>query len=568
MRPRIAVVGSGPTGLYTLQHLLASSRPLDVTLLEAQPEAGWGMPYSPELNGHAMLANIASVEIPPLTETLVAWLVRQPDAELQRLGVPRERIDERAFYPRVVLGEYFRAQLARLLERAGASGHAVTVLASHDVTDIELREADVLLTAERPEAGPLRLAFDHAVMATGHTHSDATETRPGWFASPYPTSALRAIAPGPVGVLGTSLSAIDAAVAVAGAHGAFLREPSGVLGYHPKPGTQELRLALMSRKGLLPEADFFFPIPYEDNLVCTPEAVDALVASGRPDLLDAAFELFREELVRADPDYAARIGLSRLDADGFAPAYFAEREGRDPFAWAALNLAEAQANYAREVVVPWRYAILRMHEVIARAVPHLSAGDLGRFHAGWKAVFVDDYATVPHESIERLLALRRADRIEVIRLGADYRLEPAEDGPGARLAWEGGERRLTAYVDATGQRALDAADLPFPTLRAQGAVREARAVRTAWDEEGAAVETGGVDLDAAFRPVNGLALHRGLHLLALPFLLHLRPFHQGLTSAEELGRTVAQAIRAEVEGGGPAGREAEPEPAGLLLLPS
>ncbi|MFC5567057.1 FAD/NAD(P)-binding protein [Rubellimicrobium aerolatum] len=572
MTPRIAIVGSGPTGLYTLQHLLTSPQPLDVTLLEAQAEAGWGMPYSPELNGRAMLANIASVEIPPLTETLVAWLARQTDAELLRLGLPRERIDARAFYPRVVLGEYFRAQLAGLLERARAAGHQVTVLASHEVVDIELRAADVLLTAERPEAGPLRLAFKHAVVATGHTRSDATETRPGWFASPYPTSALRAIAPGRVGVRGTSLSAIDAAVAVAEAHGLFLRDPGGVLQYHPKPGTEELRLALMSRKGLLPEADFFFPIPYEDNRVCTPEAVDALIASGRPDLLDATFELFREELVLADPDYAARIGLARLDADRFAGAYFAEREEQDPFAWAARNLAEAQANYASGVVVPWRYAILRMHEVVARVVPHLAADDLERFHGGWKAVFVDDYATVPHESIERLLALRRAGRLEVIRLGADYRLEPAGDGPGARLAWAGGARRFAAVIDAVGQRALDAGDLPFPTLLAQDAIRAARAARTMWDEDGTAVATGGVELDAAFRPVNDQGLHRGLHLLALPFLLHLRPFHQGLTSAEELGWTVARAIRAEVAGEGPAGtgsgETGEPEPAGLLLLPS
>ncbi len=118
MTPRIAIVGSGPTGLYTLPHLLAAARPLDVTILESQAQAGWGMPYSPEINGRAMLANIASVEIPPLTETLVGWL-GQSEPELARLGVMRAAIDERTFYPRVVLGEYFRAQLARLLDWAG-----------------------------------------------------------------------------------------------------------------------------------------------------------------------------------------------------------------------------------------------------------------------------------------------------------------------------------------------------------------------------------------------------------------------------------------------------------------
>jgi len=557
--PRIAIVGSGPTGLYALREVLGSSRPLDITLFEAQAEAGWGMPYSPELNGPAMLANIASIEIPPVTETLVRWLSRQPDEDLARLNVPREGIDERAFYPRVVLGEYFRAQLLRLVARGRDAGHRVEILSSHRVTGMELQAADVLLTVERGNGELLRLASGHVVAATGHTHSDAVETRPGWFGSPYPTSALRAVGPVAVGLRGSSLSAIDAAVAIAQAHGVFLRDVAGLLQYHPKPDTEGLRMTLLSRKGLLPEADFFFPIPYDQNVVCTPEAVDTLVETRGADLLDATFDLFREELLLADPDYAERIGLAALDADSFAGAYFAERDGLDPFAWAALNLAEAQANYERQIVVPWRYAILRMHEVIARAFPHFSAEDLDRFHRGWKAVFVDDYATVPHESIERLLALRRADRVGTLGLGSDYRLTPATEAPGADLAWAGGTLHFDAFVEATGQRALDAADLPFPTLLAQGAVRPGRTARALWSEEDDPVETGGVDLDEAFRPVNDLALHQGLHLLALPFLLHLHPFHQGLTSAEELGQAAAREILAEVlsrEGGpGPVGTE-------------
>jgi uncharacterized NAD(P)/FAD-binding protein YdhS len=549
--PRIAVIGTGPTGLYTLASLLASPRPLDVTLYEAQSRAGWGMPYSPELNGPGMLANIASIEIPPLTETLVAWLLRQDDAALARMGIARDAVDERTFYPRPVLGAYFADQLDRLSERARAAGHRIEVLPSHHVDDIELRADDVLLTIALPDGETDRRAFDSVVAATGHTHSDATETRPGWFASPYPTAALRRIAPGAVGIRGSSLSGIDAAVAVAQAHGVFLRDVSGRLDYHPKPGTEALRIALLSRKGLLPEADFYFPVPPPPNEVCTPEAVDALAAQGPAGLLDAVFDLFREELLRADSDYAARLGLAALDADSFATAYFGQREDEDPFAWAARDLAEAQANLERRHTVPWRHAILRCHEVVARALPHLSAADLERFNRGLKGAFVDNYATVPHESVERLLALRRAGRLEVLRLGRDYRLEPRADGPGAVLSWDGRERRFDAFVEATGQGALDAADLPFPSLLAQGAVRPVRAATALWatdeapDAESGPV-TGGVDLDEAFRPVTDKPLHRGLHLLALPFLLHLRPFHQGLTGAEELGRTVAGAILADL----------------------
>ena len=541
--PRFAIVGSGPTGLYVLRELLGSPLPLDLTLLETQAEAGWGMPFSPERNGPAMLSNIAGIEIPPVTESLVRWVSRQPDTDLARLNIPREQIDERAFYPRVLLGEFFRSQLLRLAARARDAGHRIEILSSHRVADIELRATDILLTIERGDGTLLHLAFGHVVAATGHTFAAVVETRPGWFASPYPTTALRAIEPVTVGLRGSSLPAIDAAVAIAQRHGVFLRDAGGLLKDHPKPDTEGLGRTLLSRKSLLPEADFYFPIPYEENVVCTPEAVDALIETRGADPRDASFELFREELLRADPDDAARIGLAALDADSFAPAYLAER---DPFAWAALNLAEAKANYKRQVVVPWRYAILRMHEVVARIVPHLSAEDLQRFHGGWKAVFVDDYATVPHESIEPLLARHGAGRVGTLGLGPDYELMPSADAPGSDLAWAGGTRHFDAFVEATGQTALDAGDPPFATLLAQDAVRHGRADRDVGREEDQAVEAGGVDLDEAFRPVNDLALHQGLHLLALPFLLHLRPFHQGLTSAEELGQVAAHSILAAI----------------------
>src|SRR4051812_18888654 len=100
---RIAIIGSGPTGIYTLKGLLASSAPLSITIFEIESDPGKGTPYHPALNDQAMLSNIASIELPPICETLTAWLGRQSDAELQRLNVAREALDDREFYPRVVL---------------------------------------------------------------------------------------------------------------------------------------------------------------------------------------------------------------------------------------------------------------------------------------------------------------------------------------------------------------------------------------------------------------------------------------------------------------------------------
>ena len=152
----------------------------------------------------------------------------------------------------------------------------------------------------------------------------------------------------------------------------------------------------------------------------------------------------------------------------------------------------------------WRYAILCMHEIVLRAVPHFNDEDLKRFHKHFKSLFVDDYATVPHQSIERLLALHRAGRLAVLKLGSDYTLDSDSVASGAAVEIGGQRHCFTAFIDATGQQAVSAWDVPFPSLIVQGAVREARTTKAstafAATDDTAEVATGGIDLDGQFRP--------------------------------------------------------------------
>jgi len=551
MIPRIAVIGCGPTGLYTLKDLVESSLPLSVTVYEAEAEPGKGTPYHPDINDPAMLSNIPSIEFPALTETLVQWLRRQDDRDLGRFGIARETIDEREFYPRVVLGEYMRAQFLRIVAIGRENGHHVDVLERHRVLDIALQPQDIRLLVERTDGSRVNAEFDHVVMATGHNWPETTEVRPGYFVSPWPATSLATIGNEEVGILGTSLSAIDALMTVATARGAFCFDAAGELQYQPAAGTEEFRVTMMSRKGLLPEADFYCPLPYLTPKVCTQEAVDALIATGRHDLLDDVFELFRQEILAADPDYAASIGLSQLNLETFAPAYYAERIDSDPFVWAAKNLAEADYNRERRYTVPWRYAILITHEIVARVIPHLDEQDLNRFHRHFKGIFIDDYATVPLMSIRRLLALKRAGKLEILKLGNDYEITDKGLTRGAAVIVEGETVVFGAFIDATGQETLSATDLPFPTLVAQGGVREASTPKAQMlvGADGAVntVRTGGIDIDDVYRPKLSEPLSNRLYCAAISFLLHKQPFVQGITSAQEIGETVAGAILRDLE---------------------
>ncbi|WP_159982055.1 MULTISPECIES: FAD/NAD(P)-binding protein [unclassified Novosphingobium] len=537
----VAFVGAGPTTIYTLHSLLTERpAPFELSLFEKQPSVGRGTPYRPGWNDPAMLSNIASIEIPPLAATMVEWLHGQSDERLARLHIGREDIDERTFYPRLVLGEYFSDQMQALLEDAALQGIVVTVRTRCEVKDAVSGPEGMILRV-RPENGELFEArFDHVVLATGHQWPEHPEVRPGYFASPWPASEIEKIPATRVGIRGSSLTAIDAAVALAVAHGDFVETEDGDIAYMPGPDTGAFHMTMLSRKGLLPEADFYFPIPYEPLTVCTKEAIELLITSQDPSLLDHTFELFKHELAEADPAYAEQTGLASLGLEDFCEGYFSQRLTSDPFVWARDNLAEAERNYENHHVVAWRYAILRMHEVVEGIVPHLSDEEFGRFSRYLKTVFVDDYATVPHESIQRMLALHRAGKLDVIAVGEDYTIDTHSPRDGAILKQGTLETHFPVFIEATGQRALAAKDFPFPSLRDQGIVRDVSAAA-----EGA--PTRGIAIDDQFHLVSAEVPIDQLFCLSLPFIMGRHPFVQGITSSYELGQIVAHELAAAID---------------------
>lgn len=536
MIPSVAYVGAGPTTLYALHAFVSGARaPARITVFEARDAAGSGSPYSPDWNDQAMLSNIGSLEIPPLAETLTDWLSGQPEADLRALGVDQAAFDGRSFAPRVVLGRYFQAQFDILVKQARAKGMVVDVKTGCRVVDAANRVEGVELTFLTPPSRRTATAlFDHVVFATGHQWPSRQQVRPGYFLSPWPASTLADIPPTTIGIRGSSLTAIDTAVALAVAHGRFLRRDDGLV-YERDPGARDLRITMMSRKGLLPEADFYFPLPHPPLKVCTAEAIATLVDQGRDGLLDAVFDLFRRELALQDPAYAQETLLAEATVETFGDAYFARRASVDPFVWAAANLEEARANHDAGFTVAWRDAILRMHEVVGAIVPHLDSHDFDRFNRAFKPVFVDIYAAVPHESIERLLALHAAGVLEIESLGDHYSVDSHRPEGGAVVIANGRARAFPVFIEAMGQRALGAVQFPFLSLLEQGIVRDEAA-----NDEPEAVR--GIVVDDLFRPVAPRLPRDRLFCLSLPFLMGRHPFAQGITSSADMGGIVGRRL--------------------------
>lgn len=514
----VAIVGSGPTGLYVLQGLLRSERPLMVTLFEAGPLAGVGLPYHPERATVSMLANIASIEIPPMGETYLDWLQRQPEAILRIYGMGSDDLHERQFLPRLLLGAWFRDSLERMVAEGTGRGHQVAVRERTRVTDVAEAATDLRVSFQTGEVTD-SLLFSHVVLATGHDWPDDPQTQARMFVSPW-SGLIEAEVPAQrVGVLGTSLSGIDAAMAVACQHGRFTIADGSEFAL--ASGAEGLKITLMSRQGLLPEADFWCPLPYQPLRHFTDTALQAAADAGAEGLLDRLWQLFIREMTEADPSYAKRTGITELSPETFADAYFAPRLATDPFVWAEANLAQVERNAEARRTVGWRYAILRMHEPMETMVRQLNDSDRARFDL-LKRVFIDNYAAVPPQSIRRLIALHRAGVLEVLALGEDYELKHEGAVTQVRDS-DGTTHRFETFIDARGQRAQRVAHLPFPTLRDRLAQEDAP-----------------VQMTPDFAIV-GIAEGR-LFLPAAPYILHRMPFSQGITASHDMATTVAAAI--------------------------
>ena len=519
---QIAIVGSGPTGAYVLSQLVKSPTPLCIVMFEKGERAGIGMPYSPEAASVAMLANIASIEIPPINQTYLEWLKTLSDEKLESYRMKRAELHDRLFTPRLLLGEFFRDQLLQLADKAWAGGHQVAFREATEVTDIQTNGQAIVLQT----AGGATEIFDKVVLATGHDFQSPDRPKRGYFPNPWSGLIEESIGEVEVGVLGTSLSAIDTVMAVAQQHGRFQRAADDGLAFLTT--ARALKITMMSRNGLLPEADFYCPIPYAPLAIMTDEVVSAFAQTQMAGGLDRLYDLFVQELCHADPDYCKKLDLATSSADDFSDRYFAERLSHDPFDWARRNLAEVEENKAGKVTVAWRYAILRMHEKLQDMLPALSEEDRARFDAGLRRVFIDNYAAVPSESIRRILALHDAGILRVAALGDDYELTI---GNGRSVVREGDQSHsFSVFIDARGQKALSSKDLPFPTLRA--ALLEAGQEHPLIDET------------YRLTAVPGFADH--IAFGAIPYLMHDKPFVQGITESHEIGAAIARGLLCDI----------------------
>ncbi len=465
---------------------------------------------------------------------LVGWLHDQDDDFLDRWNLARSDIDARVFYPRVMLGEYLRSEFEEICRVGRTAGHtidAVTASTFMDVTPHEDRIEISALTDGREE----HLSFTDVVLATGHSWPTDPRIGSADLVPPWPYTNVTDLPPGHIGVLGSSLSAIDVIIALGHEHGTFMEDGDRVT-WFADTGHEEIAIAMVSHRGIMPEPDFFYVYPYEALRHVHADAVANELAKGTDGLLDRVLTLLVDELDEADPDYMAALGDEARTVEGFADAYFEYRERLGGRRALRETLRESVASIDDKQTDQHRYALLRGHESFEPILEHLDDDDWKRIRTHLLLVFADCYAAIPHVSARRILALYDAGVLDIIPTGSDGSFAnagSAAGGSGVVVSTVDGDIRFDALVDARGQASAPLADLPSPGL-----------IAAMPDPDATLVEPFRLDLAGRHAQARD---EPAVYCLAMPQMLERHPFAQGLPNCAELGRVVGRDILTRLE---------------------
>jgi uncharacterized NAD(P)/FAD-binding protein YdhS len=514
---KLAIVGSGPMALYTLNHLQESASSLAIEIFEAADAAGTGMPYRAEMNADYMLCNAFSREIPAVTQTLIAWLTRQPVRELNAWELSWHDLSARAFYPRVLIGEFLQSEFVNVCALLRAAGHSVTVRTRHKVTDIVPRQQgfDLHYTVNGTNK---TFACDDVIIATGHSWSETPKIGDVELISPWPYTRITELPATSIGVLGSSLSAIDVVIALGFAHGVFDEADEDGVRWTANGENDDFTISMVSHKGVMPEGDFYYPFPYEPLTYITEDAVLAEAEKGADGLLERVFALLCQELDHSAPDYLRALGEGARTIAGFGDAYFRHRQRLGGLAAVKRDFSEARTSMREKKTIPHRYALLRGHENFDLALRHLSEKDYATFQKHLLPVFGDCYAAVPHLSLARMIALYDAGILNLYATGADSTFCRLDDGR-IQASTDDEPLHFDAMIDARGQASQSVAELPFPTLVNSVSAAD-KPVKEPFRLALKGIETGRI------------------YCLAMPQLLERFPFSQGLPNCDELTAVV------------------------------
>lgn len=563
---RIAILGGGPSGLFMFKRLVESGRTdLTIDIFERKKQLGVGMPYSTEGASDEHITNVSGNEIPDLVTPIADWIHTVPEKTLTRYRIDPSRFNDYKVLPRLLFGQYLAAQFDLLLAKAKEIGLKTMVHFDSPVTDIIDYPTQGLIVVE--VAGRANFEFDHIILCTGHNWPRRHEgTVPGYFDSPYPPAKLAIKVNHPVAIKGSSLTAIDAIRTLARHNGNFSMGSQAKLLYQVAAGSEDFKLMMHSRSGLLPAIRFHLEDPHLlKDAVLSPEVVNRNRAENNGFLsLDFVFEKnFKELFPDKDPEFYAQV--KDMDLEGFVAMMMDLREHLEPFTLFKAEYTEAEKSIKRRESVYWKEMLAVLSFAMNYPAKYFSAEDMQRLQKILMPLISIVIAFVPQSSVEEMLALHDAGVLEIIPVGDDSYTEPDPEGGVVYHYTEESDQKkavhFNTYVDCVGQPHLSYEDFPYKGLLEGKTISPARlrfkdavAGLKAIEEGGKNVEMDnkgdyflrvpGITINDSFQAIDDYgALNERIYIMAVPYIGGYNPDYSGLDFCEAASAAIIKSIK-------------------------
>jgi uncharacterized NAD(P)/FAD-binding protein YdhS len=426
--PTVAIVGGGALGaalVGLLTERLSPTQPWGrakprVVLFEKSEHVGRGLAYARDGSPYLLNTTAQTMSlVPGRRADFFQWLE-------QRGLAPKGEGEH--FCARERFGDYVEDCFARSLEKARRRGIGVTTVRD-EVAALTPRALGGYRVVTR---GHAPVDADVVVLAVGNVPSNGfRELRgPGFFPSPYPSDALRTRVPprASVAVLGTGLSAIDAALALFGAG-------------------HEGSVTMASRSGMLPRVRG--PLHDHELLHVTRSSVARATDQGRRPLRWATVLRWLEQ---------------EVEHHGLEVSW-----DRDFPAWAdAKDHLASEVGAASSGARLWQSIGEALNPMMDVLWHHLDDGDRRLFLDRYRSRFMAHWVPMPLVTARRVLGLLRDGKLEVARgLG-----QVTRNGEGFCLAFEDRSVEVDCVINATGTpRYLHESDSPLlEALVGQGTI--------------------------------------------------------------------------------------------------
>ena len=561
---RIAILGGGPSALFMFKRIIDSGRAdISVAIFERKKKLGEGMPYSTEGASDEHITNVSSNEIPLLVTTLADWINSVHKDTLDKFHIDPTRFNEYKVLPRLLFGQYLTAQFDLLQKKAKEIGIAYEIHYNSTVTDITDQPQDEIVVVEIN--GQEKYEFDQVIVCTGHNWPHQHEGKiAGYFDSPYPPLKISQQLNHSVAIKGSSLTAVDAVRTLSRYNGTFDKDDKGRVSYQLLPDSQNFKLILHTRSGMLPAVRFHLEDSHlsNDALLTDEEIAEHIAANNGFLSLDYVFEKdFKAPIEEKNPEFYARI--KDMNVEEFVSAMMELREELDPFQLLAAEYVEAEKSIQRRESVYWKEMLGVLSFALNYPAKYLSAEDMQRLQKSLTPLISIVIAYIPQSSSEELLALHKAGVLDLIAVGDDSEVEAnADGGIYYKYTDESGDRLsvpFTTFIDCVGQPHLAFEDFPFKGLLAGKTISPAKLKFRSPVEGQRAIEQGakvskdingdlylkvpGITINDNFQVVDAFgALNERIYVMAVPYIGGYNPDYSGLDFSEAASAAIIKRL--------------------------